>query len=214
MSMPKKVVTIDHDRGFKGSWYRTGQVFVVEDDDASDPHLPGYYQPIGLDHGGTIPKDHCSVLKEGIKLRNREIDLEKETSDRTTIMICASSIDDRNVELVSSRTGVGLKRVEKHCGGNATCFTFIYLAAVGNLDVDQFLKVFHSVDFVLPKQIQLFFTEPGGTRIVEQVEARNGLHCRICDGSGYLPESVAGLKQGDRCEFCEGTGEHVPFRLV
>lgn len=62
----KEVMIVEHDNSFKGTWYHAGQSFIVKDEDAPSPHLPGFYQPVGLDHSGTIDKTHCFVLRENV----------------------------------------------------------------------------------------------------------------------------------------------------
>jgi hypothetical protein len=56
----KEVIIIDHDDNWKGTWYHSGQVFQIEDEDAKPPHVPGYYRQVGTTN--TIDKKHCFIL--------------------------------------------------------------------------------------------------------------------------------------------------------
>ena len=61
----KEVVIIEHDNSWKGTWYHSGQVFKVENEDAQPPHLPGFYQVVGSTN--TIDKKHCFILSENVE---------------------------------------------------------------------------------------------------------------------------------------------------
>lgn len=61
----REVCVVEHENGWKGTWYHSGMVIQVEDEDAKSPHIPGYYQQTGTTN--TIKKEHCFVLSEAEK---------------------------------------------------------------------------------------------------------------------------------------------------
>ena len=60
----KEVIIIEHENGWKGTWYHSGQIIQVEDFDAPPPHLPNHFQQVGSTN--TVNKEHCFVLSEGV----------------------------------------------------------------------------------------------------------------------------------------------------